>query len=177
MMKAWVTRDTGVVRIFYEGEELEGYSTETHDLIDAPDDIFRGNWSWDVGAREWTPSIMRQQHSKWSAVKQLRDVKADKAPTPFGIVDSDDSSKIKITGLVSMAMLAKGAGAAFSEEFTMADNSVVTMDADMVIGLGVAVGQHISAVYARARALREDIDAATTQAELDAIDIETGWPT
>ena len=126
------------------------------------------------------PSLDTAKAAVWARVKATREAKTD-APgalvaTPFGVVQSDATSQRNITGLVTMALIAQGAGAPFSAAFTCADNSVVHLSAPQMIGLGVAVGQHVEAVYARARVLRTAIDAAADQAALDAIDIDAGWP-
>lgn len=112
----------------------------------------------------------------WAEVKALRDAKeAAPAVTPLGLVDSDDKSKTKVLGLVLMALLAKQSGAPFEEEFTMADNAVVMLDADMAILLGMTLGQSVSQIHTNGRALRAQITAATSLDELEAIDLESGW--
>lgn len=126
------------------------------------------------------PSLDDAKLTVWARVKATREAKTD-APgalvaTPFGVVQSDATSQRNITGLVTMALIAQGAGAPFSAAFTLADNSVVSLSAPKMIGLGVAVGQHVEAVYARARVLRDAIESAADQAALDAIDIDARWP-
>jgi len=64
----------------------------------------------------------------------------------------------------------------FSADFTLADNTVATLNAAQMIGLGVAVGQHVQQVYGRATELREAIDAAQDIDALEAIDIGAGGP-
>ncbi len=116
----------------------------------------------------------------WEQVKAMRDAMTDApgavATTPFGPVQVDAKSKQNINGLVTMALIANGAGAPFSEPFTLADNSVVTLNASQMIGLGVAVGRYVAAAHSRARTLRAAGEAAQTHEELDAIDIGAGWP-
>ncbi|MEN9924073.1 MAG: hypothetical protein RL268_199 [Pseudomonadota bacterium] len=129
---------------------------------------------------ETRPTIAVRKAALWEQVKANRDAMTD-APgavtqTPLGSVQVDAKSKQNINGLVTMALIAKGAGAPFSEPFTLADNSVATLNADQMIGLGVAVGKYVAAVHEVARALRDAIEAAATHAALDAIDIGAGWP-
>lgn len=113
----------------------------------------------------------------WDEVKALRDAK-ETAPavTPLGLADSDERSKTKVLGLVLMALLAKQSGAPFAEEFTMADNTIVMLDADQAILLGMSLGQNVSQIHARGRVLRAEIEAASSFADLAAIDITLGWP-
>jgi hypothetical protein len=114
---------------------------------------------------------------KWEAVKAIRDkLENGNAPTPFGAAQCDDRSKLRISGLVQMAQIAAANSQPFAEEYTLADNSVVGLDAAQAVGLGVAVGKHVSAIHARSRALRVLIEAASSQADLDAIDVNAGWP-
>lgn len=126
---------------------------------------------------EITCDLAPLKERKWLLAKLKRDeVEHGTATTPFGPVQCDDASKLKISGLVQMAQIAAANSAPFSEVFTMADNSEVPLDASEMISLGVAVGQHVSAVFTRGRELREAIEAAQTKAELDAIDVNAGWP-
>jgi hypothetical protein len=110
-------------------------------------------------------------------VKAKREAVALLVSTAFGVAQADQRSKVNIGGLVQMAGLAKAAGAPFAVNFTMADNSRVPMDADEMIAFGIAVGQHNVAVHDFEQSLKTQIDAATTLADLDAIDVEgANWP-
>lgn len=126
------------------------------------------------------PPLADLKLAKWGSVKAIRDALENgpnaAAPTPFGAVDCDDTSKIKINGLVVMAQIAIANSAPFSETFTLADNSTVQLSATQMIQMGLAVGQYVSQVHARARTLREAVEAAADAGELAAIDITTGWP-
>lgn len=131
------------------------------------------------------PNLDQLKAGKRAKVNELRDDKQNgPAPTPFGLVDNDDSSKIKITGAVTMAMLAMQQNATFSVDWTMHDNSIVTLDQVKMLQLGEAAGSYVSEIHAHATALKAQIDAiavgtgdlATAVAALDAIDITVGWP-
>lgn len=126
------------------------------------------------------PNVDDRRIALWTAAKQHREALTDspgaEAATPFGTVQVDAKSKQNVNGLVTMALIAQGAGVPFSAAFTMADNSVVTLNATQMIGMGIAIGQYVEAVYAHARTLRELIEAATTHDAIDAIDITSGWP-
>lgn len=115
--------------------------------------------------------------ARWQEVKTLRTAaEFGGCATPLGRVQTDERSIAKINGLVTMAMLAQAAAAPFAIDFTLEDNSVVTLDAADAIALGTAAGAFVAAVYARSFELRTAIDAAADSAALDAIDIEAGWP-
>jgi hypothetical protein len=146
------------------------------ELVELP----AGFWScphlWDKEARTFAPDMATVRAAAWEKVKGIRATRLLLSPTPFGAAQTDVESMVKINGLVSMAMLAKGSGQAFSETFTMADNSEVPMDADQMIAFGVSVGSYIAATHARSRALYAEIQAAPTAEEVEAIDLNAGWP-
>ena len=52
----------------------------------------------------------------------------------------------------------------------------VTLDAPTIIAIADGVRAHVQAAFDREKALLSEIEAATTHAALDAIDINTGWP-
>lgn len=113
---------------------------------------------------------------KWSAVKRRRDIAIDSgAQTPHGPVDSYPSARLNIAGAAQAASIAKAAGQSFSVNWTLLDNSVVTLDAEAMIAVGLAVVQHIGAAHDHARDLRGLIEAAADIPTLLAIDIEQGW--
>ena len=91
----------------------------------------------------------------------------------------NDADKINwLTSATSYsAAVSAGAGAVMGATFrTMANETVVVTYAQ---GLTVIVQQMAAwgqSIMARSWALKDEIDAAADQAELDAIDIEIGWP-
>lgn len=125
----------------------------------------------------WAVPLAVLQDRKWAAAKATREVlETGTAPTTLGRVQIDEASKVKINGLLAMARLVEEAAGTFSEQFTMADNSVVTLDSTSVRQLAMGAAMFVSDVYAHARGLRAAIEGAASAADLDAIDIETGWP-
>lgn len=114
----------------------------------------------------------------WDKVKRKRrNVELNGCNTPLGVMDTDETSQRKINGAVTMAILAMIASQPYLEAWTMKDNSVVDHDGPAMIAAGVAVGTHVANCHAVATALRVEIEAATTIAELEAIDIDAAdWP-
>lgn len=115
----------------------------------------------------------------WAKVKTRRDAVINGgAPSPAGRVDSDMLSRANITGAVLAALMAQQAGSAFSINWTLLDNSVVTLDAGQVIAMGEAVMAHVNAAHDRARGLRAMIDGAADIAGLLRVipGMEEGWP-
>lgn len=122
-------------------------------------------------------SVERKRSALWEQVKAIRSARKNGlAATPVGIVQIDQESKLNITGALSLCRLQEELGQAFSLNFTLADNSRVALDSITVRQLAGAVGAFVSALYDHSAGLRDALDAAATSADLDAIDIETGWP-
>lgn len=115
---------------------------------------------------------------------------------PFGFVgkrfDYDDESQKRITGAGALAHIAITLGGKApndprwhdsaltpaTEDFAWiaADNSLMPMDAQTVIAFGQAAGAWESAHIFAARALKDAIEAASDEAALSSIDINSGWP-
>ena len=107
--------------------------------------------------------------AKWDAIKAARD------DAEFGgfnwagsHFDSDAISQSRIQGAVQLAAMTPG----FSLEWTLADNSIRTLNAADMAAVGAALGAHVAILHADARELRTQINAATTAAQLDGI----RWP-
>ena len=138
-------------------------------IVYVPDAAFAGNLA-DIDGVVLKTAL-------WERVKALRDAVIDGgAPTPIGVVDSDELSRSNISGAALGALIAQSASASFSMEWTAKDNSVHTLDAPGMIALGLAVLQHVSAAHDRARDLRAEIEAASDVVTLLQIDTGAGWP-
>lgn len=115
--------------------------------------------------------------ARWSAVKAARDMVRDGGcATPAGRADSDPASRGLISGAVQMALLAVQMGEPFSIEWTMADNSLVQLDAPGMLALGIAVGRHVDACHAEGASRRLALDAAESRQEIEAVPVLEGWP-
>lgn len=88
--------------------------------------------------------------------------------------DTTEQSIININGAVTMAMLAQANSQSYSIDWTLADNTTITLDADGMIGLGLAVGTHVDAMYQAARVHKEAIESLDEGA-LASYDIMAGW--
>lgn len=135
-------------------------------LVTAPDSPYQGGQI----AADQSDTLGAAKDRAWVAVKSAR-AAAESGTFEFdgGLYDIDQKH---VTGATVLASLAKSAGAPYSEGWTLADDTERDLDADQVIALGIALGQRVSEIYAVARVLRKQIDAATTTEELAAIN----WP-
>lgn len=63
-----------------------------------------------------------------------------------------------------------------SVRWQVARGVFATFSAAQLNALGIAAGAHVQACFANVEILSEAIEACTTIAEVEAIDIEAGWP-
>jgi len=116
---------------------------------------------FDWAAKTWVDprSLQDLKDARWAEVRQERDSAEFGGFTWDGSrFDSDAISQQRITGAVTLAMM----NSAFSIGWTLADNTVRTLNAADMIAVGVALGQHVNACHERARVLRGEIDGAET---------------
>jgi len=107
---------------------------------------------------------------KWSEIRQARDrQEANHFPYLGRLIDSDARSVQRITTAVQSADAAQRGGVAFLISWTCADNSTLTLDAQAMQGMPVALAQYADSLHQEARALHAQIEAATTAAQLDTI--------
>lgn len=138
----------------------------------APPDDTMQSWAWDTVTKRWrsVATFAALQSQKWTVIKAERDV-ALNAPllTVFGTFDSDLVSRANIAGAVALAQTLASASPPFAITYTLADNTSVTLDGPSMVNVGLALGAKVQAAFARARALRLQIESATTSTTLDAI--------
>lgn len=91
----------------------------------------------------------------------------------------DRNSRINIGQAAQTAVLA---GSGYSELWVCSDNTTVTFDgsappsATSMVTFGLNVAAYYSALFVNYQALRTQINACTTVAECDAVDVTQGWP-
>lgn len=118
-------------------------------------------------------SLESAKGRKWSEIKVNRLTKEYGGFIYDGSVfDSDEDSTRRIVGATTLASLAKNSQQPFSIDWTLADNSVRTLNADSMIGAGEALGQYVASIHAISRTLRDQIENATTVEEVTSIH----WP-
>lgn len=115
-------------------------------------------------------TLQEAKKRTWSAIKAARAVAVQGNFMYDG--GSYQADMARINGAVQLAVLAKASGEAYSETWTLTDNTTRQLDADQVVALGVALGQFVSGVYATGRALRAQVNQAETIEAVNAI----GWP-
>tara|TARA_R110000772_G_scaffold66607_3_gene148251 strand:- start:388 stop:993 length:606 start_codon:yes stop_codon:yes gene_type:complete len=120
-------------------------------------DYSQGLWAFDI-------SLAKAE--KWRAIKEKR-TEQEFSNFDWGgySVQCDEVSQRRLQGAVQMAAISPS----IIIDWTMEDNSVVSLTAPQVIEMGTALGLHVTATHERGRMLRQLINDATTETQLDLI--------
>jgi DNA primase len=89
---------------------------------------------------------------------------------------SDGNSLARISILGERARTAKAASLPLVVSMIAMDDGASNFNANELIALEVAAGDHFAACSENAKVLRQAVNAAVDQATLDAVNIEIGWP-
>jgi hypothetical protein len=125
--------------------------------------------SWSNSAMSWIDKRNMEQAraDQWEAIKAARTAAIAAPITVDGnTYDADQDSQTKIAGAVQIATIS---GSAFEIDWTLENNSVVTLSGPQIIAVGLALAHRSSLIYGQARLLRAQIDAATTTEEVKSI--------
>lgn len=113
----------------------------------------------------------------WARAKAYRDQRiGGGCATPAGRVQTDTVSQGRIGNAALAAFIKKAGGEPFAVDWTMEDDSIVTLDADGMIAMGFAVMSYVAGCQNAGTAIRVTIDAAASAAAVQAIDIQAGYP-
>ncbi len=128
-------------------------------------------YTWDWPSKAWVLNLTVGQLAAWARVKAARDAAINAGVTYNGnVYDSDAKAQLRVTGAAQMAQLAIAAGnTTYSINWTLANNSTVTLTAQEVLAMAQTVGTNYQTLFAKGQTLRAQINAATTQAQLDAV--------
>lgn len=121
---------------------------------------------FDYQLKQWAADLADLQAAKWIEIKAARD--AEEASTfDWGAYtfQCDQTSQVRIQAAVQAAMLDD----TISLVWTLADNTTQTFTASELKQIGQALSSHVSQCHERGRILRGQIDAATTEEDLEAI--------
>ena len=121
---------------------------------------------FDYATKQWVYDLTNHRADKWAEIKQARD--SDEFGTftwSTHTFQCDEVSQRRIQGAVQLAQL----DSTTTLDWTLADNSVQTFNATELQQIGQALAAHVNACHVKSRTKRGEIDAATTQTELDAI--------
>lgn len=140
---------------------------ENGQLVDMPPRP-SANHVFDYDTKQWAdPRTLEElKAAKWEEIKAARDVAEFGGFTWDGSTfDSDSASQQRIIGAAQLAAL----DTSFVIDWTLADNTVRTLNASEMIAVGEALGIHVNAQHVKGRTLRQQIEQATTKAEVEAV--------
>lgn len=121
---------------------------------------------FDFDSQSWVFDLDQGKFSAWASVKQSRDSEEfGKFQWNDYIFQCDEVSQRRIQGAVQLAAI----NSSMTLEWTLANNTAQLFTADDYIQIGQALAVHVSQCHERGRILRQQINASTTQAELEAI--------
>jgi hypothetical protein len=121
---------------------------------------------FNYSTEQWELDLDLARSKKWRAIKLAR--KAQELSTfewNTHTFQCDEDSQMRIQSAVQAALIDDG----LSMVWTLADNTTQTFTATQIKQIGQALANHVNACHERGRILRQQIQAATTQEELEAI--------
>ncbi|MCA3573502.1 MAG: DUF4376 domain-containing protein [Aestuariivirga sp.] len=129
------------------------------------------NGSWVV--RTALPTLEELRARKLAELASLRWEKETGGTTFNGMpVATDAVSQTKYIGAVVGAQIDPNA----IINWKMADGTFVTLDAQAITALAMAVRAHVQACFDREAGLKAQIEAAITAEGIAAVDLNAGWP-
>lgn len=125
-----------------------------------------GWFSFNVAEGDWQFDLEASREQVWEHMKYKRE-QAEFGEFEWGgyVFQCDEVSQRRIQGAVQLAAIDD----TLTLAWTLADNSVQTFTAADYVQIGLALANHVSQCHERGRILRQEIESATTQAELEAI--------
>lgn len=126
------------------------------------------NWQ----TKQWLDprTLQDLKDAKWAVIKQARDAAEFSTFTYNDMVfDGDLDAQRRLASYISVSKSAIAAGQPFSADFTLADNSLVTLSAQDFVGIELAKVQAVAAAFSHGAMLRNQIELATVVAELTSI--------
>ena len=128
------------------------------------------SFNWQTKQWEDPRTLQDLKDAQWALIKQARSNAEYAGFTWDGSTfDSDATSQNRITGAVALAQTAISFGQPFTIDWVLANNTVRTLDGMAMLQAGLALGAHVSAQFSKGLLLREAIEAATSQVEVEAV--------
>lgn len=128
---------------------------------------------WDWATKTWTADIAAAKQVARSKINAERDARETQGFPYLGKwFDSDQRSVLRINTVAAAATSAIMASQPFLIEWTCADNSVIELNASQMAGVPAAMAEYANQLHQTAKALKEQIDSATTLEQVHAV----VWP-
>lgn len=129
-------------------------------------------YTFNYTTKEWEDlrplSVVRDQ--QWAYIKSMREAD-NQVPllTSHGTFDADTKSQKGITDAIMLLQTLQSLGTPTTIDFTLADNSTTTLTTAQMVEVGLALGARTQQLFAKARALRELINNASTKEDILAV--------
>lgn len=117
--------------------------------------------------------LEKAKQLRWNRLLSIRDGLESKGFNYLGkTFDGDQRSILRILATAQAATAAALAGQDFDVDWTTADNSIVTMTRDQVLGLPAALATRVNEIHMQARELRLALDSAGSVEQVQGVK----WP-
>lgn len=128
-------------------------------------------WDWPTKAWIDPRNLDELKAHKWTEFRRLRNVEtwAGIDVPGIGRFDSDVASQDNLSKAKNTADVLLQQGSPVAIDWTLEDNTVVTLDYQQVCQVAIAMFTHEQALRSKATTLRAQIEAATTKEEVEAI--------
>jgi hypothetical protein len=151
----------------YEGEEevkVDWY-VSGQEVLPKPEQP-SAEYVFDYSAGQWAFDLELAKIKKWDSIKTQRNAQ-EFGSFQWGdyTFDCNEVSQRRIQGAVQLAAIDSD----MTLEWTLSDNSVQIFTAAEYIQIGQALATHVSQCHERGRILRQEINQAATESELEAI--------
>lgn len=148
-----------------------GSASDLHDYVKDGEIVSKGaqpseGHVFNYATEQWELDIDLARSKKWKAIKierQMRELSTFEWNTHT--FQCDQASQMRIQSAVQAAIIDDG----LNMVWTLADNTTQTFSAAEIKQIGQALANHVNTCHERGRILRAEIQAATTQEELEAI--------
>lgn len=130
------------------------------------------NYTFNYTTKQWEDlrTLQEVKDVQWEKVKASREAElTSPLLTPFGTFDATISAQKSITDAILLLQTLAAIGNPQNIDFTLADNTTVTLTTPEMVQVGLILGARTQELYSKARPLRAQIDAATTISEVEAI--------
>jgi hypothetical protein len=154
---------------------LVAYTTEQ---AAAKANVPSGLYAWSNSTMSWVDmrTLADAKAQKWAEIRVARDAEIDGG---YSFVWGSDTINMpstevhrqRLTMFVVLSIFASDPST-FTVDLEQADETTIEFNSSMLVYAAQALGDHINAATDTANALKADIEAATTNAEVDAIT----WP-
>ncbi|MBC7618011.1 MAG: DUF4376 domain-containing protein [Candidatus Saccharibacteria bacterium] len=181
--------DTATGRVLYGGETQDPSVLVQPGQAVLPDQDFTNGWIADgvnyplpavptpfhvfnYTTKQWEDprTLQDRKDAKWAEIKQAREAAIDSPLiTPYGVFDAYPDASANIIKSVLLANNLVDLGYPVAIDFTLADNTVVTLNATGMVQVGLVMAAREQAARTKATTLREQINSATSDVQVGQI--------